>query len=123
MLARASEPVPAALQLTAQLAEIVDLTVEGDVQPPRGVAHRLAACLRQVDHRQPAVRQADPAIGGPPFADPVRSTVAQAVAHHAQQVPLEDRLHRRDTHNAAHYAPTPAMASHPRGSERPSTAR
>ena len=46
-------------QLGAQRLEVIDLTVVGDPNPPRPVAHRLVPGRRQVEGRQPAVSEGD----------------------------------------------------------------
>ena len=54
------------LAFRPQLAVIVDLAVEDDAQGPVGAGHRLRPGLGQVDDRQPAVGQADGAVGRQP---------------------------------------------------------
>ena len=92
---------PAPAQLVAQLAVVVDLAVEDEVQ--RAEVHRLVGALVQVDDRQPPEREAGVRVG--PGALAVRPAV-----RHRRRHPLEKRrVGRRaagDARDPAHYGGT-----------------
>src|SRR5262249_42507782 len=56
-IARALELMTALLELSAQLAVVVDLTVQDDAAPACRVVHRLVATWGEIDDRQSAMRQ------------------------------------------------------------------
>ena len=76
------ELAPEGDELLAQVEVVVDLAVVGDRVAPVGGVHRLLA-VRDVDDRQPAVRQPARAAGDDPLA--VRPPVLLAVVHPLQQ--------------------------------------
>ena len=64
---------PAALQLRAQLAVVVDAAVEDDGEAERLVDHRLRAARRQVDDREPPVREPDRPVDPDALRRPARA--------------------------------------------------
>lgn len=56
------------LQFGAQVEVVVDLTVEHDRQLAQRITHRLMPAGGQVDDRQPAMSEPDPAVGSVPVA-------------------------------------------------------
>jgi hypothetical protein len=71
-------------ELVAQRTVVVDLAVEDDAEPAVGALHRLVGDGAQVDDRQPAMAEADAALGAHPLARAVRSARGHAVARGAQ---------------------------------------
>jgi hypothetical protein len=94
-----AELVPLGHQLGLELAEVVDLAVEDDDEPPVGAPHRLVGLVRGVDDRQPPVPEADRAVEEDAVA--VRAAVDQLVVHGLQEVTVvmtvetDDPAHRQ----------------------------
>ena len=104
-VARRAEAVPALLQLSTQLAEVIDLAVEDDPQPAVGRGHRLRAGLTQVDDREPAMREPGTPVGRDPQPFAVRPAALHRLAHRKQLSALGGRRAqpvRIDTGNSAH---------------------
>ena len=78
-----SEPTPPGLELSAQLAEVVDLAVEDDPVPSGGVAHRLPAGY-EIDDRQPRHPETDIAGGMDPRV--VGPSVLEEPEHRGQEL-------------------------------------
>ena len=79
---------PARFELRAQLAIVVDLAVEDDRVAAIGAEHRLMAVLGDVDDREAAVAEGEPAVRRVPLARVVRSAHAHRVARAPQLLPI-----------------------------------
>ncbi len=73
------ENVAASFQLSAQFQEVVDFSVERDIQVAIRRRHGLAAGVRQIDDRQAAMAQTDGAVG--PYAVAVGAAMRDEIAH------------------------------------------
>src|SRR5262245_38893745 len=73
--------MPASLEIGAQLLEVVDLTVEDDLDRAVLVADRLVAAL-QVDDRQPSMHQSQARFH--PEAFGVRPAMGNTLSHHLE---------------------------------------
>src|SRR5215207_8843342 len=60
---------------------IVDLAIEGDDEPTALGKHRLPACIRKVDDREPSMSERDPGVAVTPGTVSVRSAMAQTTCH------------------------------------------
>ena len=95
-------------QFRAQHLEIVDLSVEDDVDVPLVVVHGLGTGIAGVDDRQPGMRQAGTCIR--PYARTVGPPMVQPARHFAQaridfDTTLLVRFTSQKTRNAAHGCP------------------
>ncbi|SRR6266545_2645297 len=100
-VAGGAELVPVALQLTAQLPEVIDLAIEGDAQRAGRIEHRLMAAGREINDRQPPVRKADGPVCRVPVPGIVGPAVPEAIAH-ADEVGRRPGTRRDDAKDAAH---------------------
>ena len=104
-VARRGEAVPLALQLGAELLEVIDLPVEGDPDGAVLVAHRLVAA-GEVDDAQPPLPEGHAAVG-------VRAPLVRAPVHEPGAEPLHlgpphaPALQVEDARDPAHPAHAP----------------
>ena len=96
---------PSASSSVRIVGVVVDLAVEHDLQRAVFVGHRLVRHRRQIDDRQPAVAEADAAVGGHPEPAAIGAAVDHRVAH-PPDVRLGDGergvIEREATNNSAH---------------------
>ncbi len=110
----AAEDIAERRQLGAQCSEIVDFAVVGQPDIARHAGHRLMARRRQVDDRQPCMRQRAQPVGPHPFV--VRAAVMYCGDHRPQPrldfAVRQRRLRQDEPGNAAHASGAgPASAS------------
>ena len=79
-------PLPMAefLQLTPDFRVIVNFTIEDNAQRAIPITHRLGSSWRQVNDRQPAMRQAYDAVGRKPEPSAIGPAVDHRVPHAGQ---------------------------------------
>ncbi len=82
-----SEVMPRPFQFRAQLEEIVDLSVEDDLNGPVLVGHGLTSRIRKVDDRKPAMAQRKPRAGDKTAA--VGPARRHGVAHPHDPIPVD----------------------------------
>src|SRR5690242_15999000 len=100
-IARRAEPVALGQQRLSQLAIVVDLAVEDDLQPRRIVFHWLIRGRREVDDRKSAVAERDALVSRSPLARTVRPAMMEDSALQTKDR-WRRRLAPRDANNAAH---------------------
>src|SRR5687768_11628952 len=101
------------LQLAPQLDVVVDLAVEDHCEATVGTPHRLVACGRQIEDREPAKAEADRACG----VDALR--IGPAVSERERHAPHDAWVSRavqcENAYDAAHVlAPSVRLTGLPR---------
>src|SRR5688572_11348497 len=64
---------------------IIDLAIEGDDEPTALGKHRLPACIREVDDREPAMSKRDTGVGVTPGTISIRPAMPQTSRHAADR--------------------------------------
>ena len=72
---------PDDFQFASDIEMIVDFAVERHRETAAVAVHRLAARLRQIKHRKPAMAESDTGGSVGPVTDSVRSAIGQRIGH------------------------------------------
>ena len=104
-----SERVTPGLELLAKFPEIVNLTVEHDVNGAIFVRHRLVRAGIQVDDSESPEAKSRPAIRGDEHTSIVRTAVLKRVAHRSD--PIGPRHRAVEPHLSADSTHVPGLVS------------
>ena len=101
-VALGEEDVTLGFELGPDLAEIVDLAIEADRDPPVGRQHRLRGGVGEVDDREAAMAEADPGRG--PDAAAVGTAMGEHLRHRLDPSRIDRLGHvgMEDAGDAAH---------------------
>ncbi len=112
----AAEDVAFPFKSAPEFPVVVDLAIEGHDEFAVSACHRLRACVRQVDDRQPPMAEAHTAVAGDPLAFPVWSPHVHVVAS-AREFCAVNRVRRVvigvDAVNSAHISRGSSVAAQP----------
>jgi hypothetical protein len=102
-VATGSEPMATGFQLGAELAIIVNLAVEIDLQLPGGVAHGLMPAGGEIDYRKAAVRQPDSSIRRPPLPRVIGTAMTHGISLRDEKRAVANRCNGSNSNDSAHY--------------------